>query len=480
MSFCVSGLGASLSVIKPGISSSELLPTQTAAKGITGKKLRITGTQIVTFCVGSKTFEHEFLIAPLDVEYSGVLGVDVLKRMEAKVDLRTSTLVLGRTSHRLSGQEVERLALINRHPQVGREASGTGLITPEATGTEACVGIPIQGLSSGRTDIRDWDVVASGPVVIPPVSEGIVVGKIRGRGSLAISREVLVEPAGIGMPGAYVARVASRVYTREEVDGLSDLGERWERKSGTSGDESEEAYANGVSRVGKGLSLQASKSNAARYCVLKILNTSQRHVGIGKHVKLGTAEAILQCAPRVTGFDSRHLETGGTSEGCVNSIRENNSTELAEVRAELEWRLAHLVVEDRQILMPVLNEYLGLFCNDTEGVLPCTTKGSHEIRTGDALPIKKNPYRVPYALRDEMKKQLDEMVRKGVITPCTSPWAAPVILVPKKSADGTPKYRFCTDFRGLNSVMSIPAFPFQTLKVTSHSWQVVGTSLCWT
>ena len=54
--------GASLSVMKPEISSSELQPTQTTAKGITGKKLRITGTQIITFRVGSKTFEHEFII----------------------------------------------------------------------------------------------------------------------------------------------------------------------------------------------------------------------------------------------------------------------------------------------------------------------------------------------------------------------------------------------------------------------------------
>jgi hypothetical protein len=139
----------------------------------------------------------------------------------------------------------------------------------------------------------------------------------------------------------------------------------------------------------------------------------------------------------------------------VNSIRRNNTTELGEVGIELEQRLAHLVAEEQQVLMTVLNEYLDLFCNDIEGVLPCTTKGSHKIRTRDALSIKKNPYRVPYALREEMKNQLDEMMRKGVITPCASPWAAPVILLPKKSAGGTPKYRFCTDFRGLNSVTSI-------------------------
>ena len=83
----------------------------------------------------------------------------------------------------------------------------------------------------------------------------------------------------------------------------------------------------------------------------------------------------------------------------MNSIRGFNLDELAEIRTELERRLAHLDVEEREILMPVLNEYLDLFCNDKEDVLPCTTKGFHEIRTRDALPIKKNPYRVPYALR---------------------------------------------------------------------------------
>ena len=77
--------GTSLSVMKPGISSSELQPTQTAAKGITGNKLKTTGTQIITFWVGNKTFKHEFLIAPLDVVCSGILGVDILKRMEARV-----------------------------------------------------------------------------------------------------------------------------------------------------------------------------------------------------------------------------------------------------------------------------------------------------------------------------------------------------------------------------------------------------------
>jgi hypothetical protein len=114
------------------------------------------------------------------------------------------------------------------------------------------------------------------------------------------------------------------------VDPLGELEERLERKTGTSRDNDEaEVNANNVSSSGKELSLQASASNAARFCVLKILNTSRQHLEIGKHVKLGTAEAILRCAPKVTGFDSRNLEAGETSACSVNLIRGNNFVELA-------------------------------------------------------------------------------------------------------------------------------------------------------
>jgi hypothetical protein len=69
--------GASLSVMKPGIST-ELQPTQTAARGITGNKLKATGTQYITLWEGKRNFKCEFLIVPLDVEVSGILGMDVL------------------------------------------------------------------------------------------------------------------------------------------------------------------------------------------------------------------------------------------------------------------------------------------------------------------------------------------------------------------------------------------------------------------
>lgn len=69
--------------------------------------------------------------------------------------------------------------------------------------------------------------MAPGLVVFPHLSQGIVVGKMRGRNDVDVLQEVLVEPVGTGKLGA----CGARIYTQEELDRLGDLEERSERKT---------------------------------------------------------------------------------------------------------------------------------------------------------------------------------------------------------------------------------------------------------
>ena len=50
-----------------------------------------------------------------------------------------------------------------------------------------------------------------------------------------------------------------------------------------------------------------------------------------------------------------------------------------------------------------------------------------------------------------MQKEITTLERAGIITKSISPWASPVVIVPKKSAPGEPpQRRMCVDFRKLN------------------------------
>ena len=74
-----------------------------------------------------------------------------------------------------------------------------------------------------------------------------------------------------------------------------------------------------------------------------------------------------------------------------------------------------------------------------------------DIDTGDSPPITSKPYTLPLKHFDWVQKEITTLERAGIITKSISPWASPVVIVPKKSAPGEPpQRRMCVDFRRLN------------------------------
>ncbi|KAG1926021.1 interleukin-1 receptor accessory protein-like 1-A [Pimephales promelas] len=114
----------------------------------------------------------------------------------------------------------------------------------------------------------------------------------------------------------------------------------------------------------------------------------------------------------------------------------------------------------------------------------CTGVVKHQIPTGNAAPSRERYRPVPPTLYSEIRTLLKGMLDKGIIRESSSPWAAPVVLVQKK----TGAWRFCVDYRKLNSVTKKDAFPlpriedsltsltqaawYSTLDLASGYWQV--------
>ena len=77
-----------------------------------------------------------------------------------------------------------------------------------------------------------------------------------------------------------------------------------------------------------------------------------------------------------------------------------------------------------------------------------------EIDTGDSLPITQKPYTLPLKHTEWVQRELEILEKAGVIVRSVSPWASPIVVVPKRTAPGEPpKWRLCVDYRALNSLL---------------------------
>jgi hypothetical protein len=88
--------------------------------------------------------------------------------------------------------------------------------------------------------------------------------------------------------------------------------------------------------------------------------------------------------------------------------------------------VAELTADNAKTVKNLFIKYAHLFAvSDTD--LRQTNITEHSIDTGTAKPIKQSPRRTPVHMQED--RHVDDMLKRGVIEECTSPWSSPVVLV---------------------------------------------------
>lgn len=123
-----------------------------------------------------------------------------------------------------------------------------------------------------------------------------------------------------------------------------------------------------------------------------------------------------------------------------------------------------------QYVEHLLLRYDHLF--QTPSQLPPPRQVVHRITLKPSTaPVNVRPYRYPHFQKNEIERQVSELLAAGLIRPSTSPYSSPVLLVRKK--DST--WRLCIDYRALNSATIRDRFPIPTIdelldKLGQASW----------
>ena len=172
-------------------------------------------------------------------------------------------------------------------------------------------------------------------------------------------------------------------------------------------------------------------------------------------------------------YQLNEVETEQTNEEEINNIEEDkifeqcdmidDKTEVdkkfitspAQIESQRKVKLqnAPITDKDRDDFKELCNRYTDIFSRSSEDI-GHTPLLKMDIDTGDSPPVCQRPYSLPLKHVEWVTKELEILEKAGVISRSVSPWASPIVIVPKKSEPGEPpRRRMCVDYRVLNSLL---------------------------
>ena len=187
-----------------------------------------------------------------------------------------------------------------------------------------------------------------------------------------------------------------------------------------------------------------------------LLNLSEERISLKKgEILRHLEEEDITVEEITTGtmFQNLNMEVGEPDHDV--SLEKTFITSPADIDTHRKVKLQDAEVLDhyKKEFQELYEEYKDIFSKGPSdiGKTPLITM---EIETRDSPPVCQKPYNLPLKHVDWVQKELDTLEKAGVITHSISPWASPIVIVPKRTEPGElPKKRLCVDYRVINSLL---------------------------
>ena len=189
------------------------------------------------------------------------------------------------------------------------------------------------------------------------------------------------------------------------------------------------------------------------FLIARSVNTVQSANEVAIQItNIAPREVILYQGSQVADFYVGHRVMQIGSRSCES--RQSNE------RPSVDLTGTDLTQSQKQKLENLIWEFRSLFVTEG-GPTGRTSKVKHAIIT-NGLPVREPIRRIPHALQETVKLEVKKMLKDGVIRESNSPWSSPIVMIKKK--DGS--WRFCVDFRKVNSMTQKDAYPLPRIDET--------------
>ena len=177
------------------------------------------------------------------------------------------------------------------------------------------------------------------------------------------------------------------------------------------------------------------------------------------------ANSPMQCNWAEKTLQFQHKDQQVTLQGIRPSETTISDVSVTQVRKWVHgndvWAMAVVeevptahTIEQNTVIQQLLQQYQDVF-QEPQHLPPHRFYDHHIPLLPGSAPVNSKPYKYSPHHKDEIEKQVKQLLAAGLITQSCSPFASPVLLVLKK--DGS--WRFCVDYRKLNDITVKNRFP---------------------